>query len=575
MNKKKVTIWCLALNFLLLAVLCFWADSEAWPVKVASLEGHHRSFYDYAIKPLYLFVLSPFVDLASLLGVYHMDLARLAFALNGLLIAYLGQRLVRKLTKSEVLSFAYVVVLLTSSLFLERGFRVRSDHLGTLIILFCLSVVFSPRFRDNTKLFVILGLGLFAFLATPKSLLVFLCFLPFLWRALALNLKTREGFDWFLTAWGCLFVLVAVLGLFGGGSFQHLWSYAVGLLKANPGDLHPLSVERLQYVFQFFMRNPLVSVLIAIKVISICVPRWHEGRSAIHRGLDFSLLLIFFVVLIYPNRLPFFLASLLPLVLLILFSLDPDERAASLLRDPTSVLKRALLFGMGVHIAFGLWTSQKIYRTNSNLAQRRFVALYSPYLTSAKDAKVYDPSGLIPNKNVYHYYLGPGQVIENRNIAYKLQTEGFDIVFLGQRIAWIFTEFTPLFMNATMIFPPGLIVSGHSFSGGIEEGAISARDILDQIDQIHGDRDLPIKKVFIRNASPDLVIEEDRKIAYKSFGKLFEYDSDKGISLSKLHKTETIFMHPKTTEVIFYLQDFPIDNEGPQLKRILAFDKWL
>jgi hypothetical protein len=574
MDVKKLAFLALGLNFVVLALLCFWADSEAWPVKVASLSGHDRSYYDYSIKPLYMILLSPIVSVSKLLQLYHMYVARFLFALNGLLIVYLGKRLVSKLTRSETLATSFVVFMLTSSLYLERGFRVRSDHLGTVFVLISLLAVLSHRLRRRNKLIALFVLSLLAAATTPKSLLVLACFAPFFWRALVSNPSQKLAFDWLLPAWLLLFVVVTFAVFMGQDTFQHLWSYGTGLLSSSPGDLPPLSLARFQYVFAFPQKNPVLAVLFVLNTIAIFYVGFPSERPPLLRAIDFSFLGLLLLILVFPNRLPFFLASLLPLLLV--GSLSWGRESLQTVRDYCSQRFGKILLAtvFAVQLGFAAWTSFKIYSQHNNLQQMRFVTEYSSYLSVAKNKKAYDPSGLLPNENLSHLYLGPGQTLENRRIAYRLQKNGFNFLFLGQRVAWISLEFTPDFLDHSKVFPPGLMLVGDKFMGEIKQGVISGDDLRYQIVMNYDTEAMQPERIYLRNLSKNIEPKQRSKMVLR-FGDIPVEYSEKGMTWNQLLRLKEVILPPGSTDVVVFVQDFPIDKTDTAVQKLLAFDRWL
>ncbi|NQY99499.1 MAG: hypothetical protein HRT45_02395 [Bdellovibrionales bacterium] len=572
MNWKKLILVSLLLNFVMLALLCFWADSEAWPVKISGLEGAERSFYDYTVKPLFLLLLKPIWGLSQIFAITHMDLARVLFALNGLLCIYLGQRVVKSLTASMLASQIYIVLLMTSTLYLERGFRVRSDHLATTLILIGLTLALSEAIRLRTKLAVLVALVLISVGITPKSLLVWACMLPVFWDQLRVRSLNRSELGWLVPAWAVLFVVVVSIAVLGDRTVGHLAGYARDVFYGSEGDLSPWSIARFQYVWAAAVENPVFTTLVIFNLVP-SLPGVSSGQQASGiRALRLCLWLLVGLVAVYPNRLPFFLASLLPLGLLtVVVSTDWSGLKSQYLK-PGSVGYWATASVVSLHVVLFLWTSQNIYFNNNNFEQRQFLSDFTGYLSSSPNKRAYDPSGLLPNSNVDHLYLGPGQNAENKKIAGLLQSKGYDLFFLGQRFSWVLKSFSEDFIANTMVFHPGVMVVGHPFEGRIEKGRIAIREIQVELGLHHNLENLPMNRVFLR---PEGGSAGSRGKVYLLTRAGLLAQPSNGYSWPQMARASEVVVPDDATGVTVFAQDFPSRPDSSKLKRILAFDRWL
>ena len=126
-------------SFTFSAIICFWADSEIWPMKISSFIGDPETPYNFWIKPAYMVFLNPIYHLSQFLPFSHMDAGRIVFLIGGLLSLWLGTRILSQQGVNKTFQFLYFLLILTSWIYLERGFRIRSDNLLTVFFLLLLS----------------------------------------------------------------------------------------------------------------------------------------------------------------------------------------------------------------------------------------------------------------------------------------------------------------------------------------------------------------------------------------------------------------------------------------------------
>ena len=139
-----------------LSLLTHWTFSEVYSVHTARylFSGEYSRDFLFSLKPLFNLFLFVSFKISEWLSVYPMTLARFLFFLNGIGIVFLTWLIVRK--QSNVFSAALAVLILVSSpIFLERGFRVRSDLLVTTLSLavVALSSFFQKQNPNGLTLF--------------------------------------------------------------------------------------------------------------------------------------------------------------------------------------------------------------------------------------------------------------------------------------------------------------------------------------------------------------------------------------------------------------------------------------
>ena len=128
------------LVFQLLSYFSLWVETEIYPVHSSRyLFTEYRSEFLFALKPIFYFFLYLSSLFSNLFSLFPMTGARFLFALNGLLILTLMYFYIQKKTDRYNAILA-VLVLASANIFLDRGFRVRSDLLSSVLSLFIFTV---------------------------------------------------------------------------------------------------------------------------------------------------------------------------------------------------------------------------------------------------------------------------------------------------------------------------------------------------------------------------------------------------------------------------------------------------
>lgn len=417
---------------------CFWADSEIWHLKIASLNGADREAYDYWIKPLYLVFLRAVYALSDIVQIPHPDMGRLIFIINGLLILFIGGSITINIKKSGTRSMLYMLFVGSSWIFLERGFRIRSDLLSlTLFLLFILFLCDGLNSKKIGKdlLVKLVLLSLMATLVTPKVSLLFLCFLPFMFEVYSTLPKNVKN-----TILNVVLIMIAGLvafSIFSESFFISLLrqkTYLEGSLFDSGGRLGVFRLYRFEHVIAFVKENPLIWMAVIVKGYWILKNRDLWWKDSLQRSFDISCLLVIPLLLFFPNRTPFFICSLVPILMLVVFS-GPTKW----FEDMEKMFQRLqwITYGLVLGILFSVvYKVQAIVVDHNNSQQRMLYEVLKSFAVSYPDMVIYDPVGLSPAKNAVHYYLGPGDLISNKTTASLIEALKPDIILTGQRFAW-------------------------------------------------------------------------------------------------------------------------------------------
>ena len=439
-EKKLLLLGCflLSVGFFITGLQCFWADSEIWHLKISSLQGDARNPYDYWIKPVYLIFLSVIYNLSDVFGTSHPNLGRWVFGLNGVALLTLGSMVVTRFYSSSKIASVFFLLVGSSWIWLERGFRIRSDLMATCLFLVFLLLVIDGLRNDrfsHRRLWVLFGLFVATIMVTPKSLLLFLCFLPFLYKVfLSLPLPLHNKVINLILL--CLAAFVG-MSIFSESFFISLLSqktYLEGSLIDAGGEIGAFSQYRWEHVGNFLVENPLIWVLFFLKVFWI-FRNWRDWVSqGVWRNLDISFLLLAPALVLFPNRTPFFICSLVPLFVLFLFSgtekwIRTSAHNFHRYRKPIYVVVVLVLVAAG-------YKMDHILKNHNNLDQKQLYVVLKAFSEAYPQKTIYDPAGISPSRKAVHFYLGPGDLESNRTSSSLIRIFEPDIILAGQRLHW-------------------------------------------------------------------------------------------------------------------------------------------
>lgn len=425
----------LSCQFFAVGFFCFWADSEIWAVKISGLVGEDRDPYLYWVKPLFHLILFPMLGLSEKFGLHHMDWARMLFALNGIGASFLFSRLLKKLTNRSDIAFVFFIILLNSFIFLERGFRVRSDLLVMTVLVIMVTVLVRKKNSLESFSWSTFATGTFlALLISLKSVFLVLCFIPVYGPSLRFGILRNKK----LFTFGVLGLLsVCISGVL---MFPNIWvsvssqlTYLLQSFFDPKGALSAFRFYRFEHVIRFLSENPLIFLLMGFKKLWI-FKNWVYWKS--HKtqySLDLSILGLIGFLIVFPNRLPFLIASLTPWFLL--FGLNyPSQQFVKW----SKVIKPWFVScALTAVVVTGVWKSYQILSKHNKFEQYQFFLAIEDYLNLYEDQFIYDPSGIARSIRAKNYYLGPNQLQVNQWVLERIESEKPDIILQGQRWEWV------------------------------------------------------------------------------------------------------------------------------------------
>ena len=377
---------------LLLACLAgwasFWTDSEMWAASASQWWLRGSPYYDFSLKPLFHALLYLNYTVARALDVHPMLTARAFFAGNAILCVLLVFRILRARGLPPALVTLAVLTLIGNSFFIKRFAQVRSDLLVTTLLLLLFDFTTRPFWETRKaweRVLLALALSGLGVAITPKSLPLFA-----LWCALFLyrDFRGPRGRRVFIGI-GAFFLGAAILN----------WRALVILLNSFPerlmgaGYFEPV---RLIHLVRWWIENPPLIALLGLTIWAL--PRRHRWQEWEERTLWFACAVLVFI-LVYPDRLPFFLASLLPFLVL------PCAFLLQKISTPPWLRRSVIAFSLFNLVFWGAF----LFLRHDYRPQARRSAWAMKTFGENPALTIYDPVGVIPLSAAQNWFVGPAE----------------------------------------------------------------------------------------------------------------------------------------------------------------------
>ena len=448
-----------ACNFFYLSQSSAWVETEIFPVHSSKyLFTRFQADFLFSLKPLFYFLLKLSSLVSEALNTLPMSSARSLFAFNGLGIMVLMYQYIKQKTNPYHAILA-VLILAGSYVFLERGFRVRSDLLSSFISL--LVLVINLKLKTAKKHYWVLGLLFSLFFITPKSIY---------WFSLTLLLLFKDSqkvslAPYILKSLGvfcCVFVLLSFVFqdplflkslqqsfLFFKQSAQNNWGYLIkeGLLATLYDRSHIGS----------FIENNLFLVLLILANILFLLPGFQKLKSSLSKApptesspaeispAELSLaqtasteissaqtkgkkegafngifLVLLFIALFHPQQKMFFLCSLMPFFILLFFT-HPKWFLNFEAHTRPKFKIAVLIFALSCS---GFSIANFHQYSTKNFIQKSLLSHWNSFYKKTKvPVKIFDPLCLIYSIKTDCKYLN-----SSINIKKYIKDNSFDII---------------------------------------------------------------------------------------------------------------------------------------------------
>lgn len=414
-----------ALVFISFSILVGWhyfiSDSEFWAITISkelwSTDTSHSSVF---YKPIFNAITSiPFAfDLSN---TTHLLATKFIFALIGsaLLLAW---HTVFRLHASSTAAIAATLWLLTDQLFFTNFFRVRSDILASLCS--ALAILSLRMGRSHLKPESPVRLGLFTLTllcvlgSTPKAIyhfvLVGIYTLLIFRKQVSPTYFRRILIAYFAAPAAGLILLSIALGS-PNNVFKVFAEAAIYHLNSSSGGLWPINSSTFRYWAQDLIRQPFHWLLLAL-LIAVTRPKvaWLTATT-------------FVLILIHNQRLPFFIASLMPFMAMSIASSLKSIRQ-----------KHATYFFAGLALLFTIeftfWFKPRDWYSSST-NQLEAITKIESILSQFPNSTLFDGQGILPRGPLTYHFFSPGDhqsnstgldTIRSHNPLLILQTPRFN-----------------------------------------------------------------------------------------------------------------------------------------------------
>jgi hypothetical protein len=456
--------------FLHLAINCYFADSEIWLLTLSqkALQPFELSsiFYKWSFHFLtYLF--SHFAP--TEVDVYFW--ARIGWGVvavaTQLILAFTFSRAIKE--KSFV--FPLFILLMTSSIFFNQGFRIRGDILSLFahsIILLLLILCKNTKIRWFHYLaqtfFILLMM-----LSTPKA--VYFLFAQFvfallLWRKLKLK---RDYFLWVWFTHVLPIVIVTFITL-----LSHLLPARIDLIDpihealdfflksydANLFNTEYLSIYDFAHVIKFLGSSPIHTIVISFGLILYFYQLLRKGKNETWNALNAYFGIIFCLVLLHNQKLPFFLGTYgSPIIAYcgVQFFLFVKKYTPK-----WEFLVVLITTAAATFIALMQYQTNMNY--NNNFGQMIAINTLDDYVTRNPKIRYYDIIGLLPRKTSTFLFVGPSEVSRKKAIIGAIDKLDLDMIIMVYKFVYLEPEIKNYLTEHRVPIEKNIWVKGDYFS---------------------------------------------------------------------------------------------------------------
>ncbi len=486
-----------AIFFLRSADGIFLADTEIWALHLTGelfKSTHETSVY---YKPLFHLVLYP-IQALDISSSWMFLLARWLFALIGLGTVYLTYQVTYKLSSSRLAAGFAALLLLTNTVFLTRGFRIRSDflasffHLATMLLMLTVARKAPEEQRRFTAAVgILVSLML---LSTPKAVYFFISQTVFFfsWGLSGAQLK-RKSFLFEMIKGHAIpvvlgLILIAITGFASvtfsqlplSQAYRHAWEFFIQVTQSSDTPSY-WSPQAFQYVRRLIAENPIWTVLVYFSFLTAIFSHWRARRHGnANWSLEKSFYLSAFVtlafMLLHNHRVPFFIASMLPPVCvtsgLFLSRWLQNWRRASTNRSWKNPVLRLLMrqragVARATVLLVAIFVVGKAYRAheiqlseNNNRKQLHAIKLFDEYLKRHPSAQFYDMVGSLPAKSDIFAFVGPGEKVRFSLLQEKLNIADPDLFLFSNRLLILEPFITDRFLSWMVPIGHGVYARG-------------------------------------------------------------------------------------------------------------------
>ncbi len=395
--------------FLWIGLISYWSHSEIYPAHSAkNLFSPDRLNYLFSLKLGYNFLLYISYKISEIFSLYPMDIARVLFSINGFSLLMLMTLFIQRKSNNYNAILA-ALIFMGSFIFLERGYRVRSDILVSTLNLCSLFLAnYWLHSKNYRRLLVVFFLFFGVLIVSPKSIYWVIFSSSLLFYELK---KYKFSRLIYLKYIGIVFAFFLILSfLFQDPLFLKALKASMSyyllnirdslLFLQNKGILNLFS--KFSYISLFIQKNLFLFFLILLKIgfliYSLLLKRERKWSS-----VDTSFILLVLVFLLHPQQKPFFVCALMPYFLIFFFI---DTTWLELQSKYSQKFKLFLLLGAYIYVSlFATYNGYRFLKYNNNFLQKKTMKKLNAFFKHRPSVKVYDPNALLYNSESYNWYI--------------------------------------------------------------------------------------------------------------------------------------------------------------------------
>ncbi len=423
--------------FFSLAWVSHWSDSELWALGLArDFFKSHQPSTDYKILFNAVLNLSyhfPFDNR------WTVQAARTIFAILGLGVVGLLSLFVYLLQKNKKAALWTGFLLLSSSLFLSQGFKLRSDMLACFfqILALCHYLWFRKKQKQSPfDYFLNILLCVTVLLATPKGIFHLAVNISFIYSMERLSGQGRFSKDTLLRI---VPVVIGLFGIFLAWKWEQFQTAAVFFLQSfSASEHHPsfFSMEAFRYVGEALTQQWLMVLLL----IQIFIVKSKRPLSPQLQSLGWASLAALTLILLHNDRLPFFILSLLPLPIAFIgvASAEYFQHFCERLPRPGRIGRDLIVIAATVQ-AFS--TVYNVYWAQNNQTQIQLQEQMQVYLRSYPETVYYDSTVVLPRDNSIFVFPAPMHFGNRQEVLGVLKRPDLGLVFFGNRLFYYLNDF--------------------------------------------------------------------------------------------------------------------------------------
>lgn len=400
------------------------SHSEFWSISLSQLfgqwQGESFSLY-YKIIFSGLLKLLFFFDLNS---TEHHLMARTIFGIIASINLILICSSLSSITGNRLTGVLFSLLLLSLPQFTFQIFRVRADTLAMtfLILYFLLHTRWSIKKTGSLIRFLMsISLLFLALLTTPKSIygVVVLAIYTLIIQPDIKKIRTQTRFLFYI------FLTPIALGVF---ALAQLINY--GMIDNNPVsmalDYHLRSmstwgdINSWGHLIRLLKTNPMPFIGLSILYI-FYIYHWKKMNTH-ERGVATISLLSLLIILIHPDKWPYFFCHYLPFILMPL---------ALFLYNQQKLIKTKIFFVLC--LLNPLITTLPLTNYTSNAEQLRVITKLERFFIDNNIKNYFDSTGLLPRIPSHFWFLGPNDPATRLYTLSNLENNQPDaILFTGK-----------------------------------------------------------------------------------------------------------------------------------------------